>query len=134
MEKRLVMLAAAAALLAPALAPSMRVLDTRRAPMLGWNPKRNSGAGKWPGGRPRDPGPLMLRSWPEIPCEAPRGYMWKRDLAGRRNWRLVKQMSAWSAVYDELHDRYIVESGWGYLKPRYLTPQEFRAEQEALSA
>lgn len=40
----------------------------------------------------RAPGPLMRRSFAEIPCSAPGGYFWKQDRAGAQRWRLYKDV------------------------------------------
>lgn len=134
-SKRIIALAAAAALIGPALGIGPAVDLQRRAPNLGWKPPRSTGGGRLSERQRRDPGPLMLRSYAEIPCTAPSGYFWKRDLAGRQNWRLHKAPpQRGRAFYDEIHDRYIIESGWGYLKPRYLSPEQHRAEQQAIAA
>ena len=68
----------------------------------------------------RDPSRLQLRGWPEIPCDSPRGYFWHQARAGNRLWYLVKTPPGVGSVhYDEVNDRSIIRSGWGYVKPTY---------------
>ena len=68
----------------------LRIDLQRRGPMNGWKPPRPY-RHRSSERRRRDPGPLMSRSWPEIPCEAPEGYFWKRQLGGKQNWWLYRR-------------------------------------------
>lgn len=120
MKNRLAALVAATALAAPALAEPASFSAGRQGPRFGWDPRRIFG-GKRPSRRQRrDPSPLQLRGWPEIPCEAPDGYFWHQAPGGKRRWYLVKTPPAVGSVhYDEHNDRSIIRSGWGYVKPTY---------------
>lgn len=87
----LLAVAAAATLAGPALAMQpAQTINGNSAPRLGWDPRKIFGGGKKPSAKVRrDPSRLQLRGYKEIPCEAPRGYFWKKDQEGPR-YRLYK--------------------------------------------
>jgi hypothetical protein len=115
MNRKLLTMAVAAALSAPAVA-SPAVL------------KHGGGIGDWfrsKGGRrmskraARSVSSLQLRGWKEAPCDAPEGYFWKQDTLGKL-WRLyAAPPMQGKRTYDPVFDRTIIYSGWGYVKPTY---------------
>lgn len=117
MNRNLLTLAALGAL----AAPSMGGVDVQRreSPIGDWLRANGKIAAK--GKRiTRDPSKLQLRGWPSIPGEAPKGYMWHRAAGGKRLYYLLKAPHGERSVeYDEVHDRSIIRSGWGYVKPTY---------------
>lgn len=116
MNKRLLAAAVAGMLVGPAMAMDTSI--QHRAPNIGYTPpkwRRSSIKGSR-----RDPGPLQMRGWPEIPCDAPEGYFWKRDTEGKRKYRLYALPPGERHVeYDAVFDRSIIHSGWGYVNPTY---------------
>lgn len=121
MDKRILVAAMAGLAAGPMLGMGALypVLRQERAPDIGYTPPRKWGRSRVKVSR-RDPGPLQMRGWPEIPCDAPEGYFWQRASEGRRSYRLYKLPPGERHVtYDQLNDRSIIRSGWGYVKPTY---------------
>lgn len=113
-----------AAALALAMGPSMGGASVIASPSRGglgeWF--KANGKSRWRGKSrcTRDASRLQLRGWPTIPCDAPEGYFWKRNLTGKMKHRLYKLPPGERHVtYDEANDRSLIRSGWGYVKPTY---------------
>lgn len=122
MNKQLLALAAMAALGATALGTPPLVLRRSEAvPDIGWVPPRRARGLPIASKRiRRNPSRLQLRGWPVVPCLAPEGYFWRQDDAGKRLWRLhAKAPGERRVEYDPIHDRSIIWSGWGNVKPTY---------------
>lgn len=119
MDRKLLALAAMAALAAPSAGmPSIVLRRGEDVPNLGWAPPK--GRVKVPRKVRRDASRLQLRGWGAIPCDAPAGYHWHRAPMGRQLYYLLKKAPGErSVVYDEVFDRSIIRSGWGYVKPTY---------------
>lgn len=114
MDKRM-LLAAAAALAMPSVGGAVAV-GHRRSGIGDWleaNGKR-APRGKHAPHLSR----VIGKGWPERGADYAR-YFWKQDIAGSA-WRLYPMPHVESKItYDPVHDRSIVESGWGYVKPTY---------------
>lgn len=64
---------------------------------------------------------LLGRSFAKQPIYEPPGFFWKQDAGGTR-WRLYRlppRGNERTVVYDATHDRSIIRSAWGYVKPTY---------------
>ena len=120
MKNRLA-IAAAMALAMPSIGDSVRVVPRRdpQGPFTNW--LRANGRGAVSHKRiQRSVSTLQLRGWPETPCSAPDGYFWHRSQGEKRLYYLLKTPPGERHVeYDEKHDRAIIRSGWGYVKPTY---------------
>jgi hypothetical protein len=117
MRNKLAMMAALAASIGPQIGGAEVVV--RGEPFSDWlraNGKLRPAAKKIA----RSVSSLQLRGWPAIPCDAPEGYFWQRDLGSKMKYRLYKKAPGERTVeYDAVHDRSIIRSGWGYVKPTY---------------
>lgn len=117
---KLALLAAAAALAAPSMGRAELVSRESVHGGIGdWFRANGKLSGK--GKRmTRDVSKLQLRGFAETPCDAPKGYFWHRAPEGKRLYYLLKDAPGERTVeYDERHDRSIIRSGWGYVKPTY---------------
>lgn len=122
---------AAALALAAAMGPQMGGVDVLARPSGGvfgdWF--KGKGGSRRPSKRAmRDPGPLQRRGFAEIPCDAPEGFFWKRDAFGPAYRLYRKPLGERQVEYDEINDRSIIRSGWGYVKPTYA-PGDVRSSR-----
>ena len=120
MKNRLLLTAAMAAALAPTMGGAsiaIRRGESPAEPSLGdWFTKNRKRLTK----RQRSVSALQRSGWHETPCDAPAGYFWHRAPQGRQLYYLLKcAPSERRVVYDPVHDRSIIYSGWGYVKPTY---------------
>ncbi len=133
MNKRLLAVAIAGALGAPGLVGIGRPPSLVAGRGLGGWSERNNPPQRVQvlSGREAKADRLKRKGWAEKPCDAPRGWFWKRDHGGKRLHRLYRNpVSEGRTIYDQNNDRYIVESGHGYRKPTYLNPDEHKARQD----
>ena len=113
MNKNLLVAAIGAALAAPASAVAN--IAHWRNPVLGEGTRQRARSQR----QRRNPQRLQMRGWPEIPCEAPEAYFWKQNERSNE-WRLYALPPLpGTRTYDEVFDRTITVSGWGYVKPTY---------------
>lgn len=118
----------------PALGNSVHLLRRPSGPAIGWVPppsRRSRGFERR--ARIAAPGHLLRHGFVgnTPPCGAPAGYFWKRDIAGP-HWRLYRQCfhtSKPGTARDRGDGVLVVTSSWGYVKPRYLRPEQLEAER-----
>lgn len=119
MDKRL-LVATVAAMASPAMGG---VEVVRREPSGGLGDWLRANGKIAPKGRrpSKDPSRYAGRGFVECPKVDLPGYFWKQDAAGP-HWRLYRQPplgTTRKVEYDKFHDRSIIRSAWGYVKPTY---------------
>jgi hypothetical protein len=121
MDKRLLVAAVAGLMAAPASAVPVQIRRTDDdAPTMFF--KNDKPRRLLPELRKGDVSRLQLRAYrkAEIRRDPPSGYFWHQAANGADSWYLLKlPPGAGNKVYDELNDRTINYSGWGYVKPTY---------------